>query len=736
MPSSLFNISNYYFNPYAIPPLVVGVLIFSIGLFAFLQNKKSLVNLAFWFQCSSVALWVSAISFVYISRDATIALWWYRHFTFLGVVNIMPSFSLLAIAWAGQFRQKRILVFLNYAISFLFYFLAISTANIIDPYQIRRYFWGFYPIYKPWAVVFLVIYTLQCADAFRILYLARRRETIPIKKTQIFMIMIATFVALAASVDFLPKFFYVPLYPFGYLPIFIYVCLVAYSIVRYRIFDIETAIHKTSMWLLSSSFIIVPMLFLYKILRPHIKENMTLELLFWLSCFFMLAFYLRVIQPKIDHFFQRRHSNLREVSDRFTANLIHLKGLGQLIKHIEDAVSDTIYPQDINIYIYNDDAKTYKLANTDQKPHHGPAELTPDDKFLKQLTKNDKIAHKELIDIDPLYAAIKIEAKHYFEKTSATIAIPLVLNDTLLGVINLGKKSNLKRYTGPEFHFLTALKNQATIAIANSLLYENMEEQVRQRTKELVDVQKQLIQAEKLATVGTLAGGVAHEINNPLTAILTNVQMLLTSGTIDDKLDKESLELIEEATKRCRTIVQKLMAYARKPLETSKISQINLLDVSKNVISFIGYQLEQDNIKINMRAGGDAYYVMGNQNELEQVFTNIILNSRDAIKKIKKSSEITIAFFITDDWVKIDIQDKGEGISDAIAAKIFDPFFTTKDVGRGVGLGLSICQAIVEKHKGSISFKSKAGVGTTFTILLPRVKKGVAMHVGNGKTSH
>ena len=216
----------------------------------------------------------------------------------------------------------------------------------------------------------------------------------------------------------------------------------------------------------------------------------------------------------------------------------------------------------------------------------------------------------------------------------------------------------------------------------------------------------------------------AHEINNPLTAILTNVQMLLTSDTINDKLDKESLELIEEATKRCRTIVQKLMTYARKPLEAIEMSRIDLLDVLNSVASFIGYQLEQDNIKLNIKIREECYIVIGNKNELEQVFTNIILNSRDAIKKVKKGGVIDISFTKTDDWVKIDVTDQGEGISDAVSSKIFDPFFTTKDVGKGVGLGLSICQAILEKHKGSITFKSSAGKGATFTIQLPRVTTG------------
>jgi signal transduction histidine kinase len=494
--------------------------------------------------------------------------------------------------------------------------------------------------------------------------------------------------------------------------------------VRYRVFDIETVIHKTVIWFCTSSIVAIPIFFAYQKLFPHIKESVLYHTIFWVGSFLILVFYLRSIQPEIDHFFKRRQSNLENISGSFTEDLVHLKGLQQLIQRIEKTISDTLYPQWTEIFIVNETSGTYRLSNTTRNTAEG-VELVAEPVFLQWLVQYNKVAYSEFIDIDPAYAAVKDTARKYFNQTNAPVVMPLALNERLLGVINLGKKSSLKRYTGIEFRFLTALKNQSTIAISNSLLYETMEEQVRQRTKELMEVQRQLIQAEKMATVGTLAGGVAHEINNPLTAILTNAQMLLASDTIDDKLDRESLELIEEATKRCRTIVQKLMAYARKPLETTTVSRINVADALKSVTAFIGYQLEQDNIRIDVNMDRPAYFVIGNQNELEQVFTNLVLNGRDAIKQVKKGGAITINISRVPhaSWVKIDVRDEGLGIPKDIAAKIFDPFFTTKEVGRGVGLGLSICQAIIEKHKGTINFKSEEGRGAIFTVLLPSADK-------------
>ncbi len=719
MLKQILDLSNYYLNPYAIPVILVSILISSIGVFVLKQNKRSLINTAFSLQCFSVSFWLFTISIVYLSRIAGIALFWYRYFTFLGVVNIMPSVYLFAAVWSGEIKRKRRFVFINYMIPFIFYILTYTTNKFILPYDMRRYFWGFYPIYRPWLLIFLLFFSAQFFIGFRMLYSSYRAERESIKKAQLKIVTLATLIAFTASVDFLPKFFYFSLYPFGYISMLTYIILVGYSIVRYKTFDIETVIHKTAMWLLTFSFTFIPIVLVYRLVFRFIDDSVILQIGFWMISFILITIYLRIAQPRIDHLFQRRRANLEEIYHRFIEDLVHLKGLNQLIQRIEDTIADTLYPQRIDIFIYHEQEKIYKLANV-VRGSREITELKSDNLFLFWLAKEDRIVYREFIDIDPAYARIKENAKNYFHLTEAMVAIPLVLNEKLLGVVNLGKKANLRRYSAVDFYFLAILKSQSTIAIANSLLYENIEEQVRQRTKELVEVQKQLVQAEKLATVGTLAGGVAHEINNPLTAILTNVQMLLSAQDIDAKLDRESLELIEEATKRCRTIVQKLMAYARRPLENMEVSEVNLLDALNKAASFLTYQLEQENIKIIIEAKQGHYLVTGNHNELEQVVTNLILNAKDAIRQVKKGGDIHISLLKSGDWIKMIVRDEGGGIPKEIMSKIFDPFFTTKDVGKGLGLGLPICQSIVEKHNGIVTVESEPRNGSVFTVQLPQ----------------
>jgi signal transduction histidine kinase len=198
--------------------------------------------------------------------------------------------------------------------------------------------------------------------------------------------------------------------------------------------------------------------------------------------------------------------------------------------------------------------------------------------------------------------------------------------------------------------------------------------------------------------------------------------LLAENGPIEPDA-KESLELIEEATRRCRTIVQKLMTYAKKPIDSAEIFEVNLFFVAKNVISFLEYQLGQDNIRVVVDAPDEEYCVAGNQNEFEQVLTNMILNARDAIRQERNKGEILILFAKTDKKIKVTIQDDGCGMAEDVIPKIFDPFFTTKEVGKGLGLGLSICHSIIEKYNGTITVSSQPAKGSKFTIELPEVKE-------------
>lgn len=505
----------------------------------------------------------------------------------------------------------------------------------------------------------------------------------------------------------------------------------AYAVVKYRLMNIKVAITRTGIFVAVYTLVLgTPFVIANWFKNWLIAVFGTNWWIFPSGLLVILATVGPFIYIYLNHKAEIRllyeQHNYQKILIQAAREMARIRNLKRLLNLIVHTVTKTVRISHSAIYLFNSRSNQFILEASRSLKKIQPSSISKESPLILWLQN-----HKESLVYEEINRQAQEDFKFTFKELkeemrflNAAVIVPGFLEDRLLGILILGDKRSGKIYTSEDLNTFSLLANEAALAIENALLYENIEEQVRQRTKELMEVQKQLIQVEKLATMGTLAGGVAHEINNPLTTILTNAQMLLTSSPIDNQLDRESLQLIEEATKRCRTIVQKLMTYAKKPLETIEVSEVDLLNVLKNVVFFLGYQLKQDNIKIITEAKEDAYLVRGNLNELEQVVTNMVLNAKDAIKKIKKSGNIYIILSESGDKIKIEIKDDGVGIPKELISKIFDPFFTTKEVGKGTGLGLSICQAIVEKHNGLITVQSELNRGSVFTVQLPKVKVG------------
>jgi two-component system NtrC family sensor kinase len=229
---------------------------------------------------------------------------------------------------------------------------------------------------------------------------------------------------------------------------------------------------------------------------------------------------------------------------------------------------------------------------------------------------------------------------------------------------------------------------------------------------EKISLQQQLLTSEKLASIGLLSAGVAHEINTPLTGISSYIQMLqkkLTDGPYAPILDK-----IEAQTERVGRIIKNLLAFARNPAD-SAFQRVDLKASLEEIVSLIDYKLRDMNIALELRL--DPLPPVTAQGErLQQVFINIILNALDAMPQ---GGNLRIELAAQGPEEVVRIADTGQGIKPEHLPHIFDPFFTTKGIGKGTGLGLSISYAIIQEHNGRILVDSAPGRGTTFTIVIP-----------------
>jgi two-component system, NtrC family, sensor kinase len=224
---------------------------------------------------------------------------------------------------------------------------------------------------------------------------------------------------------------------------------------------------------------------------------------------------------------------------------------------------------------------------------------------------------------------------------------------------------------------------------------------------------QQVTRAEKLASIGRLAAGVAHEINNPLTGVLTFAHLLRDKPHMNDE-DRQDLELIIHETTRAAEIVRGLLDFARE--RPTRMEPLDLNDVVRRTVRLIANQQKFEHITIEEVLQASLPEVRGDLNHLQQVLLNLTLNACTAMPR---GGHLTITTAAENGQVLMQVSDTGCGIKEELMDRIFEPFFTTQPVGKGTGLGLSVTYGIIEQHGGSVQVQSEQGKGSTFTIRLP-----------------
>lgn len=234
-------------------------------------------------------------------------------------------------------------------------------------------------------------------------------------------------------------------------------------------------------------------------------------------------------------------------------------------------------------------------------------------------------------------------------------------------------------------------------------------------------MEAQLVHSAKLAALGEMAAGVAHELNSPMTVIIGTAQMLARDFQ-SESLEHESLQDVINSGLRCKGIIQNLLTFSRQ--DQVPMADIDLNEQVRRVLGLIRYQINRNQVQIVDRLDPNPVMVNANGPQLQQVLTNLLINARDAVKDCgRENKTITVYSFICHDGEKssavVSVHDNGIGINQENLKKIFTPFFTSKDATKGTGLGLSVSLGIAESHSGTIEVESTLGMGSTFSLLLP-----------------
>ncbi len=440
------------------------------------------------------------------------------------------------------------------------------------------------------------------------------------------------------------------------------------------------------------------------------------------------------LQALVDRTFDRDRARYRVAVREISDAMVSMLSIKEVVDRILVALTDTMGVDRAVVLLLDDDRRALLTAASegDWEEELLAAQIPADHPIVKQLwMRRDELERADFSDEpDP---EVRDSCQEVFDTLEVRLLVPILFGVDLIGVIAVGGKLAGERLTPDDRQLLRTLANQSSVAIENAKAFdeiaqlnENLEARVEERTDELRRTQAQLVQNEKMVSLGQLVAGVAHELNNPIGFVHANLQLMEGYvGKLLDKVPSEDAQVARarealtklfgrsrEGTQRVKQIVADLRAFSR--LDQAEVQSVDLHEGIDRTLSLMEPRLK-DQMTVE-KDYGELPAVRCYAGQLNQVFMNLLVNACDAVDG---HGTIRIKTRPTAGGVRLEFSDDGPGIPPELQNRLFEPFFTTKEVGKGTGLGLSLSHGIVERHGGSIHIESAPGEGATFAIDLP-----------------
>lgn len=705
-----------------------------LGFFVFLKSKNAFGNILFSFICFVSFIWLFCYSFAYNSHNKNVALIWFK-LGYPGIVMLAAFFFHFTVEFL-HIKKIKFFIIAIYSIAIVMIFLIWSGSNFIS--GVDKFFWGYYPlagIIHPFflAWFFLIGNVCFCLLAFSIFFGTKR--TFLIKRKQTEYILLAFCIYITASVDFLANYKIV-FYPFGYLPTFFFTLIISYAIARYRVMDIATAITRTSIFIITYSLVLgIPFIiavYMQQYFVHFLGDSWWIVPLISSTLLATVGpFFYLYINKKAEDKLLKEQRAYQNVLRNASSGMIRIKDLKLLLNLIVRVVAKTVRIKYVSIYLLDKQNNRYVLQATRGKKIFGDREsfLYDNSPLINKL----KLI-KEAIVVEEEVMKLHLrpedqDFQFYVEqllKMGAALIVPSFIDNYLMGILVLGEKISGKLYSSDDLVVFSVLANQAALAIENAQFYD-----------EIKQTNEQLFQAEKMATIGTMADGLSHQINNRFHALSLiagdSLDMLKTfdwagcnEGTKQVMTDlKSALERIENNVLQGGEIVKGILKYSR-PGDTG-FESVDFKDVLNGAIEMLQYKIRLKEIDLVQNIPADLPKLHGNLAQLQEVFFNLIDNGYDAIKErqmiLKEEGyrgKIEITAGRSSNSLEIIVTDNGIGVKDLDKKKLFTPFFTTKATAKkGTGLGLYVIEKIIASHNGKIDIESTYKSGTRFIIILP-----------------
>ena len=473
----------------------------------------------------------------------------------------------------------------------------------------------------------------------------------------------------------------------------------AIALIRYHLLDIHLLIRGGILYSTVSGLILAIYILIIKNIGEAISQraygrSLLVESAMILALVFMLRPFQKKAEDWIDRFFYMERIRFRTKFSEFSRTLTELVDLDEIAKTTVNFITQTLHIDSLTFYFLKSEVDEYRPIF--ETPIHDEIKYSSQHPFVKRIESNGRT-----VDLEHLRESEgEVEEIDDLIEKGWVVVTPFFLKERMAGFILLGKKRSEKDYTVEELELLEAFSNQTALAISRALIYRDMS---------LKD--KQIMQAEKMAAIGELAAGIAHEIRNPLGIITGSAETVQRHE--DQKIRKEMTHYILEESKRINGLISTFLDFAR-PKEPKLVS-CDLREVLEKTLLLLSPQAKTLGVVIKKEIPHKPLQVLIDPDQMRQAFTNLGVNALEAMPH-GGILKVTMAEN-TRGKVSVWFSDTGKGIPKEEKAKVFDPFFTTKE--GGTGLGLSIAHRILTQHRGDISLEGEEGKGSTFMIALP-----------------
>jgi signal transduction histidine kinase len=706
-----------------LPLLALGLNLLLVGS-ALAPERKSRRHFLFAYLATALAVWNLGVFGLRSAASPDAALLWER-LLHVGVIPIPALFFHYVLAFL-DLPRRRVVLIVGYALCGLF-LVASPTAAFLAGVTDSE--WGFMPVAGPLYAPFFAYFQSYLVLGLVKLVRAYGAQPSSFKRNRTLLVILGVGVSLAGGVVDIVRFMlhWDWLYPIGIPSNAVFALALGVAIVRYRLMDIGALAKRLVLYVLTSGAL-APILFvglwvIDQTFGAPTGRDATNDLdrlvrgaLLLLLVFTIALPFLRKLEGGLEQLMFRRRHAVRDALVELTSELGALVAVEALGRKITDGLVARIPVMYAGLHLYDPsvDQLVGRAHATSEAADHALSSPVIGSALLLWL----KMAGRTLIVEETAFQGAADDrvraAVAQLERQRLAVVVPLLADGEVAGALVVGEKLSGEIFDTDEIKLLELLAAQTVIALRNAGLYEDL----RARMDELRRTQQSLVQSAKLAAIGELAASVAHEINNPLTVIVGNSQLLLGQLT-EDSAEHRRAASIESEAHRAGRIVRDLLDFSRRREPVR--APLSLHEVLERSLDLIRPKLKTAGVEVERVFNVALPPIVGDRDQLTQVFVNMITNAIDAmdgggsliVETGRQQSEAGRAM------VGVSFSDKGHGISPEQIERIFEPFYTTKAEGRGTGLGLSVSLGIVRAHGGTIDIESKPGLGTTVRIRLP-----------------